>query len=81
MILGPNMSGTVGAMVFTGSGGAPSSGVFYRISGGYTSMMSGEENQGGKPNIGFDPSLSNELFGKASTIQPSSAYSLMIIKE
>ena len=76
----PNMTGTVGAMVFTSSGGAPSTGAFYRVSGNYTSMMSGEENQGGKPNIGFDPSLSNDLYGNADSIQPSSGYALMIIR-
>ena len=74
------MSGTVGAMVFTSSGGAPSTGAFYRVSGSYTSMVSGEENQGGKPNIGFDPSRSNELYGNSDTVQPKSFYALMIIK-
>ena len=75
-MLGPNITGSWGSETYAYAGTAPT-GCFYDIKD--TSTPAYTTNRAGAY-LGFDSSKSNNLYGKAQTVQPNSISSLILIK-
>ena len=63
----PNITGSFG---IGDSSGTTTSGVFYTIASSRWNEGGGKA--GSNPNVGFDASRSSSIYGKSSTVQPSS---------